>query len=127
MKSITKRGFASFSRDFEVTPFDEYYQPAEASNTIISLRFTPYELHRILHGYDLNDLSNDDEDDHDDVQSHTSHSSTDSDSVFVDAFVQHPTDARITPSVDSLDEGVAFRDSPVESPEPHHLPNDIDM
>lgn len=111
-----------------MTPFDEYYQPAEASNTIISLRFTPYELHRILHGYDLIDLSNDGEDDHDDdVQSHTSHSSTDSDSVFVDAFVQHPTDARITPSVDSLDEGVAFRDSPVESPGPHHLPNDIDM
>uniref|UniRef100_A0A8W7Q1A6 DH domain-containing protein n=1 Tax=Anopheles coluzzii TaxID=1518534 RepID=A0A8W7Q1A6_ANOCL len=118
----------SYSPDFEVTPFDEYYQPAEASNTIISLRFTPYELHRILHGYDLNDLSNDGEDDHDDdVQSHTSHSSTDSDSVFVDAFVQHPTDVRITPSVDSLDEGVAFRDSPVESPEPHHLPNDIDI
>uniref|UniRef100_A0A182P031 DH domain-containing protein n=1 Tax=Anopheles epiroticus TaxID=199890 RepID=A0A182P031_9DIPT len=115
----------SYNPDFEVTPFDECYQPAEASNTIISLRFTPYELHRILHGYDLTiDLS---ENEDDDAHSQSSHSTSDSDCVFVDALQQDHTEARITPSVDSLDEGVAFRDSPIESPEPHHLPNDIDI
>uniref|UniRef100_A0A182KFT8 DH domain-containing protein n=1 Tax=Anopheles christyi TaxID=43041 RepID=A0A182KFT8_9DIPT len=120
------RHLNSYNPDFEVTPFDECYQPAEASNTIISLRFTPYELHRILQGTDLCDFTDDDNDD--DVRSHSSHSTYDSDSVFVDARLLDDTDARITPSVDSLDEGVAFRDSPIESPEPHHhLPNDIDI
>uniref|UniRef100_A0A182QQK2 DH domain-containing protein n=1 Tax=Anopheles farauti TaxID=69004 RepID=A0A182QQK2_9DIPT len=106
----------SFSPDFEATPFDEFYQPAEASNTIISLRFTPYELHRILHGYDPPD------EDADDTRSEASHSSSDTDSVFEDV----PADQQTIPStVDSLDEGVAFRDSPVESPEPHL--SDIDI
>uniref|UniRef100_A0A4Y0BWD5 DH domain-containing protein n=1 Tax=Anopheles funestus TaxID=62324 RepID=A0A4Y0BWD5_ANOFN len=117
------RHLNSYSPDFEATPFDEFYQPAEASNTIISLRFTPYELHRILHGHDLTDESEDE----DDIQSHSSHTSASSDCVFADARLQAFTDPRTTPSVDSLDEGIAFRDSPVESPEPHLLPSDIDI
>ncbi|XP_035902641.1 uncharacterized protein LOC118507746 isoform X1 [Anopheles stephensi] len=113
----------SYSPDFETTPFDEFYQPAEASNTIISLRFTPTDLHRILHGYDLTNVSEDE----DDVQSHSSRTSYDSDGVFEDARIQAFTEPRTTPSEDSLDEGVVFRDSPLESPEPHLHPSDIDI
>ncbi|XP_053658385.1 uncharacterized protein LOC128707458 [Anopheles marshallii] len=113
----------SYSPDFETTPFDEFYQPAEASNTIIALQFTPDELHRILYGGDRPD----DSDDEDDIQSHSSHASSSSDFVFVDARLQEYAETRATPSVDSLDEGVAFRDSPVESPEPHLHPSDIDI
>uniref|UniRef100_A0A182T3I2 DH domain-containing protein n=1 Tax=Anopheles maculatus TaxID=74869 RepID=A0A182T3I2_9DIPT len=110
--------------DFETTPFDEFYQPAEASNTIISLRFTPAELHRILTGYDSTYISEDE----DDVQSHSSHTSYGSDGVFEDARLQALTGPRATPSEDSLDEGVVFRDSPLpESPEPHLHPSDIDI
>ncbi|XP_052903307.1 uncharacterized protein LOC128310651 [Anopheles moucheti] len=115
----------SYSPDFETTPFDEFYQPAEASNTIISLRFTPYELQRILDGRGQPDDSEDEDDIQSHHSSHTSDSSTDS--VFVDARLQEFSEPRATPSVDSLDEGVAFRDSPVESPEPHLLPSDIDI
>uniref|UniRef100_A0A182M1F7 DH domain-containing protein n=1 Tax=Anopheles culicifacies TaxID=139723 RepID=A0A182M1F7_9DIPT len=113
----------SYSPDFEIAPFDESYQPAEASNTIISLRFTPYELHRILHGYERTEAS----DDEDDIQSHSSHASSTSDSVFVDARLQEFSETCTTPSVDFLDEGVALRDSPVDTPDSHLVPSDIDI
>uniref|UniRef100_A0A182IMV3 Uncharacterized protein n=1 Tax=Anopheles atroparvus TaxID=41427 RepID=A0A182IMV3_ANOAO len=110
----------SYSPDFESTPFDEDYQPAEASNTIISLRFTPYELHRIIYGHPIG-VGED---------ATSSSDESDDDCVFLDApdRVEVP-DSGSTSAVapyESPDEGVAFRDSPVASPEPHHQ-SDIDI
>ncbi|XP_053669851.1 uncharacterized protein LOC128720217 [Anopheles nili] len=116
----------SFNPDFETASFDEFYQSAEASNTIISLQFTPYELHQILHGY-LDHEQDDNSDVEDDTRSQSSNTSSDSDCVFEDAPLQGLEPVNVTPSLYSLDEGVAFRDSPVESPEPHLLQRDIDM
>ncbi|XP_058116264.1 uncharacterized protein LOC131288360 [Anopheles ziemanni] len=118
----------SYSPDFESTPFDEDYQPAEASNTIISLRFTPYELHRIIYGLPIGQ----EEEEEAEPDEHSSHSSdeSDDDCVFLDAPDRIDTPgaksiAEVAPC-ESPDEGVVFRDSPVESPEPTPQ-SDIDI
>ncbi|XP_058065479.1 uncharacterized protein LOC131215115 [Anopheles bellator] len=112
----------SYNADFETAPFDdEFHQPAEASNTIISLRFTAEELQRIIHGYCDDPGGSDPDGDEDEVFSQASLD----DAVFRGDPTDELGQGKSPTAWDSLDEGVSFKESPVASPEPHH--SDIDM
>ncbi|XP_050090764.1 uncharacterized protein LOC126574551 [Anopheles aquasalis] len=125
------RHLNSYCPDFETTPFDEDYQPAEAANTIISLRFTADELLQIVYGRSSDHiLLEPDPGEHDDEVYSQASSGSDSgdDCVFEDAptTTEQLVAENLQPGTDSLDEGISFRESPVTSPELPHQ-SDIDM
>ncbi|XP_049539743.1 uncharacterized protein LOC125953932 isoform X1 [Anopheles darlingi] len=131
LSEANARHLNSYCPDFETTPFDEDYQPAEAANTIISLRFTPDELLQIIYGRRSDHSHQEPEPGEydDEVFSQASSDSYGDDCVFEDALTsteQLVAGSIQLPGSDSLDEGISFRESPVTSPELPHQ-SDIDM
>ncbi|XP_035785573.1 uncharacterized protein LOC118463229 isoform X2 [Anopheles albimanus] len=133
LSEANARHLNSYCPDFETTPFDEDYQPAEAANTIISLRFTAEELLRIVYGRSSDHILLEPDPGPDEIDDEV-HSQASSDSAGDDCVFEDPpttTEQLVAESLqpaatDSLDEGISFRESPVTSPELPHQ-SDIDM